>query len=179
MVKLERNDIVRHRLVQNIVDAYELNGDGPAVKRQARGGRTGNNCSASNTIPAPASAARRSARTGTISKRAPAPPIRGLIPSLGIVAGFWLAITLLLLLRKDVVPYRPGDYVPHDIVARVDFQFLDQALHDQQVKVARENAPRVYRRVPGDIWAKIQVISWTLPDTVHGRAPQELDPPAA
>lgn len=33
-VELERGDIVRHRLVQNIVDAYERNGDGRAVKRQ-------------------------------------------------------------------------------------------------------------------------------------------------
>lgn len=106
-----------------------------------------------------------------------APPARDLIPSLAIVAAFWLAITLLLLLRKDVVPYRPGDYVPHDIIARVDFQFVDQALHDQQVKVARESAPRVYRQVPGDIWAKIQDYLLALPDTVHGRAPQELDPP--
>jgi cyclic-di-AMP phosphodiesterase PgpH len=106
-----------------------------------------------------------------------APPVRDLIPSLAIVAGFWLAVTLLLLLRKDVVPYRIGDYVPHDIVARVDFPFVDEALHDQQVKVARENAPRAYREVSGDIWAKVQDYLLNLPDAIHGRAPEELDSP--
>jgi len=106
-----------------------------------------------------------------------APPTRDLLPSLAIVIGFWLAVTLLLLLRKDVVPYRVGDYVPHDIVARVDFSFLDEALHDQQVKVARENAPRAYRQVAGDIWAKAQDYLLALPDSIHGRAPEELDSP--
>jgi phosphate starvation-inducible PhoH-like protein len=36
-VELERGDIVRHRLVQNIVDAYEQNGDvraGPGASRR-------------------------------------------------------------------------------------------------------------------------------------------------
>jgi cyclic-di-AMP phosphodiesterase PgpH len=104
-------------------------------------------------------------------------PMKSVIPSLAIAAGFWLAITLLLLLRKDVVPYRPGDYVPHDIMARVDFQFVDQALHDEQVKAARESAYRAYRQVPGDIWAKVQEYLLALPNTVHGRSPEELDPP--
>jgi len=104
-------------------------------------------------------------------------PARDLIPSLAIMLGFWLAVTLLLMLRKDVVPYRVGDYVPHDIVARVDFSFVDEALHDQQVKVARESAPRAYRQVPGDIWAKVQDYLLALPDTVHDRAPEELDSP--
>jgi phosphate starvation-inducible PhoH-like protein len=33
MIELERTDIVRHRLVQSIVDAYEQNGDGPAGRK--------------------------------------------------------------------------------------------------------------------------------------------------
>ncbi len=36
MVELERGDIVRHRLVQNIVDAYESNGDEPVAKRRRK-----------------------------------------------------------------------------------------------------------------------------------------------
>lgn len=36
MVELERGDIVRHPLVQNIVDAYEQNGDEPAAKRRRK-----------------------------------------------------------------------------------------------------------------------------------------------
>jgi phosphate starvation-inducible PhoH-like protein len=42
MVELERGDIVRHRLVQNIVDAYEQNGDAPAAKRQDANRQTAN-----------------------------------------------------------------------------------------------------------------------------------------
>ncbi|MGD0463260.1 MAG: PhoH family protein [Tepidisphaeraceae bacterium] len=36
MVELEQADIVRHALVQNIVDAYERNGDEPAAKRRRK-----------------------------------------------------------------------------------------------------------------------------------------------
>jgi phosphate starvation-inducible protein PhoH and related proteins len=36
MIELERSDIVRHRLVQSIVDAYEQNGDGPAKRKDRK-----------------------------------------------------------------------------------------------------------------------------------------------
>ena len=104
-------------------------------------------------------------------------PRHDLIPSLLIAAGFWIAITLLLLFRKDVVTYRPGEYVPHDIFARVDFNFFDRALFDERVKFFRESAPRVYRPIDSDPWVKIQDYLLALPDTVQGRSPKELDPP--
>src|SRR5580704_985717 len=104
-------------------------------------------------------------------------PTHDLIPSLAIAGVFWIAITGLLLLRKEVVQYRPGEYVPHDIVARVDFHFTDPALYDNLTKAKRENAPRVYRRISTDPWDKIQDHLLALPDTVQDRAPQELDSP--
>ncbi|MGA2439700.1 MAG: HDIG domain-containing metalloprotein [Tepidisphaeraceae bacterium] len=104
-------------------------------------------------------------------------PAHDLVLSLVIAAGFWLAVTCFLLLRKEVVAYRPGEYVPHDIVARVDFQFFDRARHDQLIEFKRESAFRAYRRVPGDPWEKIQNFLLAVPDTIHGRQPQELDPP--
>ena len=104
-------------------------------------------------------------------------PTHDLVPSLAIACLFWLAITSLLLLRKDVIPYRPGEYVPHDIVARVDFHFTDRALYDNLIKLKRESAPRAYRKIAGDPWEKIQNYLLALPDTVQGRAPNELDPP--
>src|ERR1700677_1749133 len=61
-----------------------------------------------------------------------------LIPSLAIAAVFWIAVTGLLLLRKQVVSYRPGEYIPHDIVARVDFKFFDKARYDQLVEYKSE-----------------------------------------
>lgn len=102
---------------------------------------------------------------------------RGVFASLLIAGVFWIAITSLFLLRKDVVPYRPNQYVPHDIVARVDFQFFDEARHDDQVKAARESSQRVYRAVPGDIWGKARDYLLSLPDLVRDRTPEELDPP--
>jgi cyclic-di-AMP phosphodiesterase PgpH len=102
---------------------------------------------------------------------------RGLFASLLIAAGFWAALTALFLLRQDVVQYRPGEYVPHDIVARVDFQFYDPARHEEQKKVRWENAWRVYRRTPGDVWKNLESYLLKLPDSVHGRQPEELDPP--
>jgi len=104
-------------------------------------------------------------------------PTHDLVPSLAIACGFWLAITCLFLLRKDVVPYRPGEYVPHDIIARVDFNFTDRALYDNLTKQKRESAPRVYRQTAADPWNKIEDYLLALPDTVQGRSPQELDPP--
>jgi putative nucleotidyltransferase with HDIG domain len=104
-------------------------------------------------------------------------PRHDLIPSLAIACGFWLAITCLLLLRKDVVPLRAGEYVPHDIIARVDFHFTDVALYDNLTKQKRESAPRVYRQISDDPWNKIQNFLLALPDAVQGRSPQELDSP--
>ena len=104
-------------------------------------------------------------------------PRHDLVPSLAIAGVFWIAITCLLLLRKEVVQYRPGEYVPHDIVARVDFRFTDRALYDNLAKEKRESAPRVYRRIAADPWDKIQDYLLALPDTVQDRAPQELDAP--
>jgi putative nucleotidyltransferase with HDIG domain len=104
-------------------------------------------------------------------------PAHDLIPSLAIAGIFWIAITCLLLLRKEVVQYRPGEYVPHDIVARVDFRFTDRALYDNLAKQKRESAPRVYRRISADPWDKIQDYLLALPDTVQDRSAQELDAP--
>jgi putative nucleotidyltransferase with HDIG domain len=104
-------------------------------------------------------------------------PRRDLVPSLLIAASFWIAVTLLLLFRKDVVSYRPGEFISHDIFARVDFNFRDQALFDQQVKFLRESVPRVYRQIDNDPWKKIEDYLLALPDTVQGRSPQELDAP--
>ena len=104
-------------------------------------------------------------------------PTHDLVPSLAIAGVFWIAITCLLLMRKEVVQYRPGEYVPHDIVARVDFHFTDRALYDNLAKQKRESAPRVYRRIAADPWDKIQDYLLALPDTVQDRAPQELDSP--
>jgi putative nucleotidyltransferase with HDIG domain len=102
---------------------------------------------------------------------------RGGLVSLGIAAGFCICLIALFLLREQVVPYRPGQFVPHDVTARVDFVFPDKDRYDGLVDMARKSAPHVYRQTPGDVWAILQQDLLTLPDRVAGAQPQELDPP--
>ncbi len=122
--------------------------------------------------------AAREGRQGYAARSAGAEiPRHDIVPSLAIAGIFCVAITAMFLLRKQVVPYRPGEYVPHDIVARVDFRFFDQARNDQLIQYKRDSVFRDYRRVEGDPWDKIQDFLLALPETIHGRSQQELDPP--
>src|SRR5215210_3325556 len=50
----------------------------------------------------------------------------GVLASVGIAALFFVAATVVLLLREQVVPYRPGQWIPHDIVSRVDFSYRNK-----------------------------------------------------
>ena len=104
-------------------------------------------------------------------------PRHDLVPSLAIAAGFWLAVTCFLLVRKEVVSYRPGEYVPHDIVARVDFQFVDVVRDDQLIEYKRES--RVPRLSPSSRRSvgKNPEFSSGLAGHDSRRSPQELDPP--
>ena len=69
----------------------------------------------------------------------------GVFPSVGIAAVFWMLATGILLLREDVVPYRPGQAVRSDVISRVDFTFPDEGVRVRQQYVARAETPRVYR----------------------------------
>jgi putative nucleotidyltransferase with HDIG domain len=102
---------------------------------------------------------------------------RGGLPSLGIAAVFCLGLIALFMAREQVVPYRPGQYIAHDITARVDFSFFDADAYSHQVDLARKAAPRVYRQVPGDLWASLQQDLLELPDRVQDAKPEQLDPP--
>jgi putative nucleotidyltransferase with HDIG domain len=102
---------------------------------------------------------------------------RGGLGSLGIAAVFCAVLIGLFMLRQEVVPYRPGQFIPHDITARVDFLFADQDQYSRLVDIARKNAPHVYRPTGGDVWTSIQQDLISLPDRVHGLTPDELDPP--
>src|SRR5688572_30241813 len=91
----------------------------------------------------------------------------GVIVSLQIAALFWVAATGILMLRQDVVPYRPGQYAHHDIISRVDFTFMDKDQLAQAQRLARQNAPRVYMAVP-DAWKPLEEKLLALPDLVAG-----------
>jgi hypothetical protein len=102
---------------------------------------------------------------------------RGGLASIGIAAVFCLCLMGFFMMREQVVRYRPGQYVPHDITARVDFEFFDKAAQERQVKQARDNAPDVYRQTNLDVWPLISRELVALPDHVHDMNAEQLDPP--
>src|SRR5687767_9450486 len=89
----------------------------------------------------------------------------GVIVSLQIAAVFWVAATGILMLRQDVVPYRPGQFAHHDIISRVDFTFMDKQQLAEAQRLARQNASRVYTAAP-DVWKPLEEKLLALPDLV-------------
>ena len=69
---------------------------------------------------------------------------RGIPQAMTIAGIFFLLATSILLLRQDVVHYRPDQPVTHDIVSRVDFDFYDSNQLQQVQSVARQREARVY-----------------------------------
>src|SRR5688500_2770689 len=75
----------------------------------------------------------RKERPDTIGRRWENLRANGVIVSLQIAAVFFLITTTILMLRDDVVPYRPGQWTHHDILSRVDFTYMDhQTLANKQ-----------------------------------------------
>ena len=73
--------------------------------------------------------------------------------SILIAAGFFLGAVAILMLREQVLPYRPGQTVSYDIISRADFTFQEKGLLAQKQIEARERAPRVYRSTWTGSWA--------------------------
>ena len=89
----------------------------------------------------------------------------GVLVSLQICAVFWVIATAILMLRQDVVPYRPGEWVHHDIISRVTFVYMDkQKLADAQ-RLARQNEPHVYTQQT-DAFRELEEKLLALPDRV-------------
>ena len=98
----------------------------------------------------------------------------GVVVSLQIAAVFWVVATTILMLRDDVVPYRPGQYTHHDILSRVDFTYMDKEALARAQATAVQTTPRVYTRVP-DAWKALEDKLTALPDRVAAAAtPNEL-----
>jgi putative nucleotidyltransferase with HDIG domain len=92
----------------------------------------------------------------------------GAFVSIWIAGAFFACATAILMLREDVVPYRPGQWAPHDIVSRVDFVFREEKRLIDARQVARDQEPRVYQAVTPDPWSIVQQKLLTLPDMVAG-----------
>jgi putative nucleotidyltransferase with HDIG domain len=103
-------------------------------------------------------------RPDSVSRRWDRLRARGVPGSLVVAAGFVIVASLILSLREEVVPYRPGEWVAHDIVSRVNFEFLDrQRLADAQNK-ARLDTPHVYTQASD--WKSLEQKLIELPDRV-------------
>ncbi|MEM8874393.1 MAG: HDIG domain-containing metalloprotein [Planctomycetota bacterium] len=89
---------------------------------------------------------------------------------------FAMLLGLMLQLRPDVVPYRLGQTVRHDVVARVPFEFYDQAKHQQERVVEMEATPRVFNRVELDPFDDLEQWLTDLPDQLVGKDLGDLDP---
>src|SRR2546430_1586073 len=100
----------------------------------------------------------------------------GTVRSLGIAAVFCALAISIVMLREDVVPYRPGQYVPQDVISRVDFTFHDKSLFEKSKQDARESEPRIYKST-GDVWTELQKNLLDLPDKLAGRKLDDIDKP--
>ena len=89
----------------------------------------------------------------------------GVATSLAIATAFFICATAILMWRQDVIPYRPGQWIPHDIVSRVRFSYRDPDLFATRQLEARQSEPRIYK-ANGDPWADVQKVLLELPDRV-------------
>lgn len=106
----------------------------------------------------------------------------GVIASVGIAGLFFLVASAILMLREQVVPYRPGQWIPHDIVSRVDFSYRNKDRLVQMQRDRRDAEPRVYRQLiigqgKLDAWANLRKELTALPDRVGGGASAQLPEP--
>src|SRR4051812_11224960 len=96
--------------------------------------------------------------------------------SLLIVFAFGVIASGVMMFREGVIPQRPGQWIPHDIVSRVDFTFRDQERLEQLRRDRRAAEPRVYKSA-GDAWADLEKDLVALPDKVVASADDVLPPP--
>jgi putative nucleotidyltransferase with HDIG domain len=98
---------------------------------------------------------------------------RGVVGSLGVAVVFALAASAIVMLRDSAVPYKPGQYVPQDVLSRVDFNFTDPERLAKVKQERRESEPHVYKS-NGDAWGDLQVALGELPDRVGDKDVSQL-----
>ncbi|MDB5319905.1 MAG: putative rane protein [Phycisphaerales bacterium] len=98
---------------------------------------------------------------------------RGVIGSLGVAVVFALAASAIVMLRDSAVPYKPGQYVPQDVLSRVDFNFTDQERLTKVKQEKRESQPHVFK-ANGDAWGDLQAALSELPERVGDKDVSQL-----
>src|SRR5687767_2251398 len=97
----------------------------------------------------------------------------GVLTSLGIALAFFVLASGILMMRQEVVRYRPNQWIPHDIVSRVDFSFSNPHLLAQRQREAAEREPRIYTSA-GDSWEQLRRELLSLPDRVANAPTDKL-----
>ena len=70
----------------------------------------------------------------------------GVPESIGIAAVFFILASLILMLRQNVVEYRVGQWLHHDIVSRVKFTYTDPERLERKRRETGARQPRVYSK---------------------------------
>src|SRR3954469_13615667 len=100
---------------------------------------------------------------------------RGVIGSLAVAAVFALIASGIVMLRDGAVPYKPGQYVPQDVLSRVDFSFTDPERLAKVRQEKRESQPHVFK-ANGDAWGDLQAALSELPDRIGDKDVSQLPP---
>src|SRR5258706_4367882 len=90
---------------------------------------------------------------------------RGVIGSLALAAVFCIAASAIVMLRDSAVAYKPGQYVPQDVLSRVDFSFTDPERLAKVKQEKRESEPHIFKS-NGDAWGDLQASLAELPERV-------------
>ena len=101
---------------------------------------------------------------------------QGVPQAVGIALGFFVLAVGILMLRQDVVHYRPNQPITHDIVSRVAFTYPDKAMLATAQAEARKREPRVF--VPDDqVWVDLEKELLSLPGRMGtAEPPADLAP---
>src|SRR5205085_315660 len=99
--------------------------------------------------------------------------------SLWVVVLFFGCAAGIMMMREDVVPYRPGQYTAVDVVSRVTFTYNDKARLQERQQLARAMEPKVYTPVgdAGEPWKSLEQQLLKLPNQVANLKEDDLPAP--
>src|SRR6478609_4593281 len=92
-----------------------------------------------------------------------------------IALAFGVIASGVMMFREGVIPHRPGQWIPHDIVSRVDFTFRDQERLEQLRRDRRAAEPRVYT-ADGNTWEQLENDLLAVPDRVAAASADDVLP---
>jgi cyclic-di-AMP phosphodiesterase PgpH len=97
----------------------------------------------------------------------------GVAKSLLIALAFAMIASVILMMRAEIVGYRPGQYASSDIVARVEFDYFDNDKLEEARRQAAIATPRVFKE-SRRAWDEIEQSLLTLPDRLKGQRLEDI-----